>query len=211
MKINNFLKKFRFVYKLKTEVISKCETVIDLGCGKSSPINFFSHELKYSLGIDSHLASIQESMKTKIHNEYLMADILEACIRIPNNSFDCALALNVIEHLEKGDGEKLIKEMERIARKKIIIYTPNGFLKQNVFEDNPFQKHLSGWRAKEMKKMGFNLYGMCGLKTLKKEFGEIKYKPRLFWKFISSLSQILTYYFTDFSFMILCVKKLDKA
>lgn len=202
--------KFHFQKKLKQEVVNGGKTLLDLGCGKNSPINFFSSELDYGLGVDSHQASVDVSKKLGIHSEYIVSDILAACRNIADNSFDCALALDVIEHLYKVDGFKLLNEMERIARKKIIIYTPNGFLKQDVFEDNQAQRHLSGWSAGEMKSLGFKVYGMSGLKILRKEMGELKYRPRWFWRSISSLTQIPAYYFPRFAFQILCVKNLNK-
>jgi len=211
MKIKNILNKFVFARKLESEVVGKCATAIDLGCGKDSPLKFFSNELKYSLGVDSHMPSIASSMKSGIHSEYIASDILETCRKITDNSFDCALALDLIEHLEKEDGEKLLKEMARIAKKRIIIYTPNGFLKQTVFEDNQAQKHLSGWSVKEMKKFGFKVYGMSGLKILRKEMGEIKYRPRLIWRFISFLTQVPVYFLPTLAFQILCVKTLNKT
>jgi len=68
------------------------------------------------------------------------------------NSFDCVLASDVIEHFSKEEGYKLIEMMEKIARRKVIIYTPNGFLKQGEYDNNPWQVHKSGWNVKEMKK-----------------------------------------------------------
>lgn len=206
MRINDFFNKFRFVEKLERQIVGDCATAVDFGCGKDSPIKFFSNKLKYSLGVDGHPASVEASKKSKIHSEYIVSEILEAGRRLMDNSFDCALALDVIEHLKKEDGRELLKEMERIAKKKIIIYTPNGFLKQSVFDNNPAQEHLSGWNAGEMKKIGFKVYGMSGLRVLRKELGEIKYKPRFFWRFISRLTQIPAYYFPNLAFQILCVK-----
>lgn len=208
--LKSIFEKFHFQKKLMQEVAPYSKTLLDLGCGRNSPVKFFSNELKYSLGVDSHQASIEESRKHKIHTEYIESDILEACRNIADNSFDCALALDLIEHLEKKDGEKLLKEMERIAKKRIIIYTPNGFLRQTALENNDAQKHISGWNAKEMKNLGFNIYGMSGLKILRKELGEIKYKPHFVWQFISSLTQILAYYFPVLAFQVLCVKNLNK-
>lgn len=209
--LKSSFEKFHFQKKLMQEVAPYSKTLLDLGCGRNSPIKFFSNKLKYSLGVDSHLASVEDSKKYKIHTEYVVSGILGACRNIADNSFDCAIALDVIEHLEKKDGEKLLNEMERIAKKRVIIFTPNEFLKQNVFDNNQAQKHLSGWSAREMKRMGFKIYGMSGLKTLRKELGEIKYKPHIFWQFLSSLSQIPVYYLPGFAFQILCVKKLNKV
>ena len=74
----------------------------------------------------------------------------------------------MIEHLEKSDGFKLIQIMESIAKKKVIIFTPNGFLRQEgVFDSNPWQEHVSGWEINEMEKLGFTVKGHGGHKTLR--------------------------------------------
>ena len=42
--------------------------------------------------------------------------------------------------------------MERVAREKIILTTPNGFLPTYAGpRDNPEEKHLSGWTYDELK------------------------------------------------------------
>jgi len=51
-------------------------------------------------------------------------------------SFDTVLCMEVIEHLEKEEAIRLIEDMEKIARKKIIITTPVGFWEDYVHEDS---------------------------------------------------------------------------
>jgi len=65
-----------------------------------------------------------------------------------DNSFDVVIALDVVEHIEHNQTLKIIGHMERIARKKIIIYTPAKFEtnEKNVENAwgmgvNPFQEH----------------------------------------------------------------------
>jgi SAM-dependent methyltransferase len=201
---------FKFNHKLKKEVLGQCRTVLDLGCGKNSPLKFFSDELDHSLGVDNFLPYIEESNDLKIHSSYINEDILNACKKLESNSFDCVLALDVIEHFDKTTGLMLIAEMERIAKKCIVIYTPNGFLCQHIYDDNVGQMHLSGWTAGEFRSFGFKVYGMSGMKYLRTEFGEIKYRPKFFWSKIASLTQILAYFFPTFSFQLLCVKFINK-
>jgi SAM-dependent methyltransferase len=145
--------------------------VLDLGCGESSPIQYCK-KVKFSVGIDINKEAILKSKK-KIHNFYLISDVR----RLPfvQKSFDCVLLLDLIEHLPKRDGFKLINFVEKIARKKIIVYTPNGFMPQlrDLEERNIYQKHLSGWNWSEMRKLGFSkIYGINGWK----KFGNIKFK-----------------------------------
>ena len=68
-------------------------------------------------------------------------------------SFDCVTALDVIEHIKKAEGLRLLEDMERIAKKRIVVFTPNGFLPQSVHNNNPLQIHKSGWKVKEMRNL----------------------------------------------------------
>ena len=204
------LDNFHFHKKLKNEILASSSTVLDLGSGKESPIKDFSKKLKYSLGVDNYLPYIEQSKKLKIHNKYLYSDILRACKDMSDNSFDCVIALDVIEHLNKENGKKLMKEMERIARKETIIYTPNKFLSQKKFDGNIKQEHLSGWSVNDMKRVGYKVFGMSGFKFLRGGKGEVRYKPNFLWQKISSATQIVSYFFPITAFQLFCVKKINQ-
>lgn len=202
---------FHFLCKLKKEITdSGCKTLLDLGCGKESPIKPFAKDLDYSLGVDSFEPYLDSSLSAKIHTEYRVGDVMEVCRSIEDKSFDCVIALDFIEHLPKEKGYDLISEMERIAKKKIIIYTPNGFLEQSSFDSNSMQEHLSGWSADEMRKQGMRIFGMSGFKFIRGPMGAIKRKPVVFWRFASSLSQMIAYFFARTAFQILCIKDMEQ-
>ena len=61
---------------------------------------------------------------------------------------------DVIEHLEKGVGKRLLEKTEAIAKKQVVYFTPIGFMPQDVHEDGKDawgmdgagqQCHKSGW------------------------------------------------------------------
>jgi len=87
--------------------------------------------------------------------------------RLPfkDRSFDIALCAEVIEHLRKDDGPRLVHELERVATKRIVLTTPNGFvpyrsLLHDRFQDgNPLSIHLSGWEPEELKRFGYRISG----------------------------------------------------
>lgn len=209
---NKLFFKFNFFYPefLEKKIIkSGCQSLLDLGCGKDSPIKFFSEKFKYSLGVDNFPDYIKQSKEKKIHSEYLLEDILSACKRIKSKSFDCVLASDLIEHFSKEDGEILIKEMERIAVKKVFIFTPNGFVPQKKYDNNQGQVHLSGWSVGEMRKLKYKVYGIGGLKFIKGEKRRIKLFPKKLWLRIALLSQVFLANYPSLSFQILCVKTLE--
>lgn len=145
-----FYRKFFPNYKIELKkAVDGCKTLLDVGCGSSSPIKSFSDKM-FSVGVDIFGEAIEKSKRRGIHDEYYKIDALNIEDKFEDNSFDCVLASDLIEHLTKERGEGLIEIMEKIAKKKVIIFTPNGFLKQEK-DNNPFQEHKSGWDAKEMK------------------------------------------------------------
>jgi len=191
---------------VKKEVIGSCQTLLDLGCGTKSPVEKFSNKLHYSVGIDIFKPSLLKNNKLKIYTEYRKMDVLEIGDAYKKNSFDCVLASELIEHLTKDDGLRLIAMMEKIAKKKVIIFTPNGYLPQDKYDGNEFQIHHSGWYPSEMEDMGYRVIGIRGLKLLRGKHGMIKWAPREFWRRISLLTQPVTEKFPKTAFQILCVK-----
>ena len=193
-----------FIMYLKSEV-GPSGTLLDLGCGNDSPAKFLDAEFK--VGVDIYDPYIKESKKRKLHNAYMLADVTK--LEFKRKSFDTVLALDIIEHLNKEDAVKLIKKMESWAKKKIVIYTPNGFLHQEEYDNNPFQIHKSGWSVDELRAMGFKVHGIHGLKFLRKEMAGIRFKPEFFWKIISDITQRITYHFPELAFQLLAIKELE--
>jgi len=203
------------VYCLKKE-LQDCESVLDLGCGPSSPLQYCTN-IKYSIGVEVFRPYLEETKKRQIHSQYLNMDINELVFK--DRSFDAVILIEVLEHLPKKEGEQILKKAEKWAKKKVIVTTPNGFIHQIELDNNPHQKHVSSWDYETMQKLGFKLNGLAGLKCLKREsendtmegdvLSPIKYKPKFFWFVVSSISQIFVYYFPSVAFELFCVKRIN--
>jgi SAM-dependent methyltransferase len=180
-------------------------TVLDLGCGYNSPLQHYG--TVFSVGVELFAPYLEESRKKAIHNEYIRADIRE--VDFKSKSFDVVMALDILEHLTKKEGYKLIQKMEIWARKKIILFTPNGYLWQDNYDNNPLQEHLSGWNIDELRNRGFKVYGMNGWRRLRGYRGSIKYRPRILWLIVSDISQWLAYYYPKMAFQLFAVKKTN--
>lgn len=194
-----------FIAELGRE-LGGCDSVLDVGCGSNSPLKNFSGRF-YSEGVDAFLPSIEKSKEKGIHNRYHKMDVLDIGNKFGGNSFDCVVALDLIEHLGKKDGMKLISKMENIAGKKVIIFTPNGFVRQEEYDGNRHQVHKSGWSVHEMKKMGYDVIGINGLKSLRDEFARIRLHPKFFWWVVSDITQKFVRNSPEKAFQILCVKE----
>lgn len=198
-------------YNVLTKELKDQESVLDVGCGDNSPLAKVKKKFR-SVGIDAFGPSIKKSKKNKIHDEYRVGDILKLDSFFKPKSFDAVVALDVVEHFKKKDALKLMKSMEQLARKKVIILTPFGFAKQDAYDGNPYQEHKSGWSISDFTKCGYTVCGMRGLRFIRGGEGcaTIQLKPWMVWGGISALSQLITYFIPQLAAQLLAVKHTKK-
>ncbi len=190
--------------RLKNELVL-CDTVIDLGCGYNSPIQYC--DIPFSVGVEIFDTYLQESKRKCIHNEYIKADVRN--IKLEPKSFDAVVALDLLEHLSKDEGYALIREMVTWAKKKVIVKTPNGIVYQDDYDNNPFQEHKSGWSARDLRKLGFKVYGKRGWKILRGYRGAVKFRPTWLWGIISDLTQTVTYFYPEQARQLVAIKQIE--
>lgn len=197
-----------FYYKALEKQLEGMKNVLDVGCGSWSPLANVKKTFS-SMGIDIYKPSIEEIKKKKIHDKYKVGDVLKIGKYFKPKSFDAVVALDLIEHFKAKEGIKLIEQMEKIARKKVIILTPYGFTKQHSIDGNPYQEHKSGWYIEDFSKHGYNVYGMRGFRFIRSgEYATIVLKPWLFWGAVSALSQLLAYKYPSLAYQLLAVKHI---
>lgn len=202
-------------YLLRRE-LRGCDSALDLGCGPSSPLSFVS--IRHSLGVEIFEPYLRSSKAKGVHDDYVLANLTKLEFRA--NSFDAIIMIGVIEHLQRKDGYVLLKKAEAVARKKIIITCPNGFLSQGAHDKIPFQVHNSGWSPADFRKMKFRVHGLSGPRALRKSnepktqltdhvesdlISTIRFRPRLFWIGVAALFQIVIYRFPSLVFELLAV------
>jgi hypothetical protein len=181
------------------------DKVLEVGCGKTPNLKWLG--IQNSTGIDGYGPYLDEARKENLHSELVLGDVRELDRYFKPGQFDTVIALDVIEHLTKEDGLRMMRSMENIAGRKIIFFTPSGFLPQRSFENNDLQEHLSGWEAGEMEKLGYTVTGLLGPKKLRGEMHVLKGRPRAFWAIISLLGHFLwTRWSPANAAAILCVK-----
>ena len=129
--------------------------VLDIGAG-ILPQYFVKPHVH--ICVEPYLPYIQKLQKQGIdESRYVFLNCTwdVAMKMLPDKSVDSVFALDVIEHLEKEEGFKLLKEAERVARQQIMVYTPLGFYPQTYEDSNKpdrwgmgggyWQTHRSGW------------------------------------------------------------------
>ncbi len=195
----------RFLYldTMRRE-LAGCRSVLDLGCGAVSPTSLL--EFDHAVAVDGYAPLLEEARRRGTHQEYHCADVRTIGSLFQPKQFDACVALDLIEHLTPGDGLALIRAMEDLARRKVVIVTPNGFLHQ-ASHDGDLQEHLSGWSAGQMRSLGFRVYGMLGHRGLRGEEHQHRIRPKALSGIVSLLTHIAwTRRHPESAAAILCVK-----
>lgn len=164
---------FGYFYRQRMNTLEKetrgAQSLLDIGCNNKPQIKQVTRNIPRTIGLDIFQPALDKAKANQTHSEFVLADALEYLAKAESKSFDIILALDFIEHLEKDKGLWFLQQLERVAKKKAILFTPNGFLPQKPYEDNPWQEHKSGWSYKEMKGYGYRLYGFGGYKAWRGE------------------------------------------
>jgi cyclopropane fatty-acyl-phospholipid synthase-like methyltransferase len=101
---------------------------LDLGCGHGTLIHF-AREAGYRIieGVDRSPEQIAVAKRLGIHG-VRHGDLVETLLTLPQESLDCVVTFDVIEHFTKGELLLFADEVSRVLRTggKWIIHTPNG-------------------------------------------------------------------------------------
>jgi ubiquinone/menaquinone biosynthesis C-methylase UbiE len=146
------------------------------------------------VGADISLPYLRYCQERELYKDLVRCDVR----RLPfkEKSFDVVLLLQLVEHLTKEEGLKLIDEAQKTARKQVIIGTPVGFLELGF--------HLSGWQPDEFRGLGYKVSGH-GIR--------IPVPNKKLKGFIIQLSRFsclfpFTYRFPKFAYQMVAVKRL---
>jgi SAM-dependent methyltransferase len=196
---------------LREALVGTCESVLDVGCGFNSPLRGFSHLIPRTVGVDGYDQAIERSRAAGIHREYHRMDLLEVGRHFAPKSFDGVVAIDVIEHFDKPDGYRLLEMLEGLARKRVIIFTPNGFLPQDEWDGNVHQVHRSGWEVYDFELRGYRVIGMSGWKPLRGDYALPRIRPYRLGGFVSRLTEPFATRFPRHAFQLLAIRDMEAA
>lgn len=133
------------------------KTILDLGCGQGKPMEMIKLRMKvrHSVGVDLFKPYIEYGKAHKIHDEYLTEDVRK--VNFPARSFDIVLASHVLEHMDEKDAWKVLENMERMAKKQVIVGTPIGEHYHPAEDGNIWQLHKSAFTPEEFEKRGYKI------------------------------------------------------
>ena len=193
---------------LLEEHLNGSQTVLDLGCGTAPYVGECAGVEKV-IGVDACYESCRSAQTSSKYARVVQSVLPELPFR--ERSVDCVTMLQVVEHLPKETASTLIAGAERLARRKIIITTPNGFVEQDGFDGNPFQKHLSGWTIADFEQRGYRVWGLEGLKIARKKQKAEMLPPQRILSLITSFGIFESYIKSrpQSAFQLMAVKDLS--
>ena len=148
-------------YKYVREATKDGESLLALCCG----IGLELKSLKTSdvTAVDIVPAYLAEVHKRCPQAKVVCADALAYVKVQPDNSIDVISLIDGIEHMTKEVGAELITQMKRVCRKKILLFTTEGYVRNephntwDIEGADEYQEHRSGWKIEELEHLGFNL------------------------------------------------------
>ena len=203
--------------KLLRDSIGDAKTILDLGCEDGRLLSLLSDGKNWEVtGVDIFQANINRAAKKKIFVKVIKGDIVKTSKKLikEEKKYDVVFCSQVIEHLGRKDGEELLSMVDKLAKKKVIMGTPRGFMEQPeaFLGNNPHQVHKSGWTEDDFRKRGYKVYGV-GFGPVWSEEG----LGRTYSKSITILANIISYIFSPIVFYlpslasgIICIKKVKK-
>jgi len=148
-------------YELPYEATRNGESLLSLGCG-------IGLELCNLRTQDVTAVDIASQYLAEVHNrcpqaKLIQADVTDYIEEQPDDSVDVITLIDVLEHLTKSRGRSVLQNAKRVARKQVIVFTQDGYLRNEPHDAwgipgaDKYQRHLSGWSVAEVEALGYKL------------------------------------------------------
>jgi hypothetical protein len=134
-------------------------SVLDVGSGTMATLAQLPCRVR--VGVDAHRPYLEnrvtDATLVPIH---LDADRLEQ-VFLPR-SFALVTLIDVVEHFDVSRAEALLERCERIASRRVVVFTPSGEFPQAEYDfhglgGEEYQRHRSAWEPEGLRRLGYSV------------------------------------------------------
>ena len=191
--------------ELIKQTLAGCQSLLNVGCGSSAVRQF---GVPVNAGIELHKPTFDRAVAAATHEQLVQGDVREIRKHFPDKSFDACLCVDVIEHLTKEESDRLLNDMEQVARNVVVVVCPVGWLDQRHYEEGDLMDHHSAWMPSDLRARGYHCSGLLGWSKLRGESHALKFRPRIIWGMVSLLTQQWTRKHPEWAASMFAVKRL---
>jgi SAM-dependent methyltransferase len=142
--------------------------ILDAGCGRAAYAPLIGGRY---VGVDIVRPFLVEASAKSSDGDFIAADIL--ALPFADDSVDCVIASQVIEHFDPVRLPQAISEMKRVVKHSIVVDTPNEstlmhnlrrivYRNRDVHSDHSPLEHQSALTPKHLRALGFQVHGCIG-------------------------------------------------
>ncbi len=191
---------------LRAVVALQPRSILDVGCGTGKYGVLFREYVEIAAQKDNPRACQRDHWKVQIdaveafapyvtplhhfiYDEVIIGDICEICADLP--TYDAVFLGDVLEHLEKARGRRVLEVLYDKAERGVVVSTPARRYEQcNMFK-NKYERHRSFWHPNDFRRypnVDWMRAGFCRVYVLPK----VKLKSRWFGRkpFVKQLGRI---------------------
>lgn len=146
-------------------LLKSTDTVLDLGSGIGVLLEEYA--CSFIVALDIHRPFLENRVYKSVHHILpVHADDYEINLLFLPETFAAVTLVDSIEHFTKEGGKLIMEKAERLARDKVIVFTPRGFSPQSVdhygLEGDVYQTHYSGRVPEDFTALGYDVLILKG-------------------------------------------------
>lgn len=145
-------------------------TILDIGVGRGNYGWFLRQDVDWKgtlVGIEvwaPYVAGTDaiSGGNRDYYQKIVIADVRDSEPMVAALAPDVVFAFDVVEHMVKADGEKVLAMLRRHTRREVLVSVPIVPYPQGPIYGNPYEAHQHDWTIEEMTTQGGQLVGRGG-------------------------------------------------
>lgn len=138
---------------------SRARSVLDLGCGvgRTGYLLWENQLAPRRVGVEIDRGYRERALELGVYERVEHADLSRG-IPEPDKSFDVVVCAQLLAHLERRDGERLLDECARVAVDRVVVTAQVGAPPLRS-RSNPNESDCSQWTSDDFRQRGYRVQG----------------------------------------------------